>query len=108
MKMSAADATLPVPLASPRSNGKGSPNGRPKLNKVELLKLEKSPLGLIHDIYRWADEGFDAIPAEYYDLFKWHGFFYRKQTPRLLHVAPAHLERRHQLKPTARRRHALA
>ena len=81
MKMSAADATLPVPLASPRSNGKGSPNGRPKLNKVELLKLEKSPLGLIHDIYRWADEGFDAIPAEYYDLFKWHGFFYRKQTP---------------------------
>jgi len=58
-----------------------SSNGKPKLNKVEQLKLEKSPLSLIHDIYRWADEGFDAIPPEYYDLFKWHGFFYRKQNP---------------------------
>lgn len=53
----------------------------PKLNKVEQLKLKKSPLSLIHDIYRWAEEGFDAIPPEYYDLFKWHGFFYRKQNP---------------------------
>ncbi len=61
----------------PRRNG----NGKSKLNKVELLKLKKSPLSLIQDIYRWADEGFDAVPPEYYDLFKWHGFFYRKQTP---------------------------
>lgn len=52
-----------------------------KLNKVEQLKLEKNPLSLIHDIYQWAEEGFDAIPPDYYDLFKWHGFFYRKQEP---------------------------
>ena len=48
-----------------------------KVNKVEQLKQDKNPLTLIDDIYRWAEEGFDAIPAEYYDLFKWHGFFYR-------------------------------
>lgn len=53
----------------------------PKLNKVEQLKLKKSPLSLIDDIYRWSEEGFDAIPPEYYPLFKWHGFFYRKQNP---------------------------
>jgi len=52
-----------------------------KLNKVEQLKLQKNPLSLIEDIYRWADEGFDAIPPEYYDFFKWHGFFYRKRNP---------------------------
>ena len=81
MKMSAANGTLPAPVATPRRNGNRTASGKPKLNKVEILKLEKSPLSLIHDIYRWADEGFDGIPPEYYDLFKWHGFFYRKQTP---------------------------
>ncbi len=81
MKATTANGTKHAPPASPRSNGDGRSNGKPKLNKVELLKLRKSPLSLIHDIYRWADEGFEAIPPEYYDLFKWHGFFYRKQTP---------------------------
>ncbi len=81
MKATTANGTIHAPPASPRSNGNGRSNGKPKLNKVELLKLKKSPLSLIHDIYRWADKGFDAIPPEYYDLFKWHGFFYRKQTP---------------------------
>lgn len=57
-------------------------NGQQKmLTKVELLKQQKPPLSLLDDIYRWAQEGFDAIPPEYYDLFKWHGLFYRKQTP---------------------------
>ena len=81
MKMPAADGTLPAPVATPRRKGNRKASDKPKLNKVEILKLEKSPLSLIHDIYRWADEGFDAIPPDYYDLFKWHGFFYRKQTP---------------------------
>ncbi len=81
MKATTANGTIHAPPASPRNNGNGRSNGKPKLNKVELLKLKKSPLSLIHDIYRWADKGFDAIPPEYYDLFKWHGFFYRKQTP---------------------------
>ena len=85
MNLPAAESTLPAPAPAPQRNGNGRANGRAngksKLNKVELLKLQKSPLSLIHDIYRWADEGFDAIPPEYYDLFKWHGFFYRKQTP---------------------------
>ncbi len=77
--MSSPFANGSRPAAAPMPNRNG--NGRAKLNKVELLKLKKSPLSLIEDIYRWADEGFDAVPPEYYDLFKWHGFFYRKQTP---------------------------
>ena len=77
MRLPSASSSHPARGHMPHRNG----NGKPKLNKVEQLKLRKSPLGLIHDIYRWADEGFDAIPPEYYDLFKWHGFFYRKQTP---------------------------
>lgn len=83
MKALVAESTLHTHAQRPRTNGNGMANGndKAKLNKVELLKLRKSPLSLIHDIYRWADEGFDSIPPEYYDLFKWHGFFYRKQTP---------------------------
>ena len=83
MNSQVAEGTWPSPAHTPTTNGRGKANGRGKtrLNKVELLKRKKSPLSLIHDIYRWADEGFDSIPPEYYDLFKWHGFFYRKQTP---------------------------
>ena len=81
MNLPAAKSALTAPAATPQRNGKSRANGTTKLNKVELLKLQKSPLSLIQDIYRWADEGFEAIPPEYYDLFKWHGFFYRKQTP---------------------------
>lgn len=83
MKTIVAEGTLQAPVQRPQTNGNGmaNGNGKSKLNKVELLKRRKSPLSLIHDIYRWADEGFDSIPPEYYDLFKWHGFFYRKQTP---------------------------
>ncbi|MCY3902569.1 MAG: hypothetical protein OXF76_05325 [Caldilineaceae bacterium] len=81
MNKTAVNGAIPAAPVSLRKNGKASANGKPKLSKVELLKLKKSPLSLIHDIYRWADEGFEAIPPEYYDLFKWHGFFYRKQTP---------------------------
>jgi len=83
MKTIVAEGTLQAPAQRQQTNGTGmaNGNGKSKLNKVELLKRKKSPLSLIHDIYRWADEGFDSIPPEYYDLFKWHGFFYRKQTP---------------------------
>ena len=83
MKASVSENALETPAKRPQSHSSGMPNGnkKAKLNKVELLKLKKSPLSLIHDIYRWADEGFDSIPPEYYDLFKWHGFFHRKQTP---------------------------
>ena len=56
----------------------------PTMSKIEQLKLNKPPLSLIDDIYQWAQEGFDAIPPEYYDLFKWHGLYVRKQTPGFL------------------------
>ncbi len=83
MKASVSENALETPAQRPQSHSSGMANGnkKAKLSKFELLKLKKSPLSLIHDIYRWADEGFDSIPPEYYDLFKWHGFFHRKQTP---------------------------
>ncbi|RMG84248.1 MAG: ferredoxin--nitrite reductase [Chloroflexi bacterium] len=51
------------------------------MNKAEALKASRPPLSIIEDIYRWAEAGFDAIPPEQYDLFKWYGLFHRKQTP---------------------------
>ena len=48
---------------------------------IEMLKAAKPPLGIIDSIYRWAEEGFDSIPPEAYDLLKWYGLFHRKQTP---------------------------
>ncbi|MEM7534990.1 MAG: ferredoxin--nitrite reductase [Chloroflexota bacterium] len=89
--------TIDTNISQKLTNGAGSTNGKVslngkasttdktstkvKLNKVEQLKLKKNPLSLLDDIYQWADEGFEAIPPEYYDFFKWHGFFYRKQNP---------------------------
>ncbi|OUC08314.1 hypothetical protein RY27_09720, partial [Litorilinea aerophila] len=51
------------------------------MNNIEVLKAHKRPLDIIEDIYRWAEEGFEAIPPEQYDLLKWYGLFHRKQTP---------------------------
>lgn len=48
---------------------------------IETLKAARPPLEVIDNIYRWAEEGFEAIPPEQYDLLKWYGLFHRKQTP---------------------------
>ncbi|HXF65006.1 MAG TPA: hypothetical protein VNK95_25490 [Caldilineaceae bacterium] len=50
-------------------------------NDIETLKKVKRPLTIIDDIYRWAEQGFESIPPEAYDLLKWYGLFHRKQTP---------------------------
>ena len=50
MNLPVAESTLPAPAPAPQRNGNGRANGKSKLNKVELLKLQKSPLSLIHDI----------------------------------------------------------
>ncbi|GAB7387605.1 ferredoxin--nitrite reductase [Bacillaceae bacterium] len=47
-----------------------------KLNKTELLKLKKDGLDIIQDIiHRYAKTGYDSIPPEEFDLFKWAGLY---------------------------------
>lgn len=46
-----------------------------KLNKVELIKLEKDGLDIINDIERFAKEGFTALEEKDFDLLKWLGLY---------------------------------
>src|SRR5512147_102733 len=48
---------------------------------LEAIKAAKDGLDVLPDIYRYAREGFAAIPAEDYERMKWYGLFHRKQTP---------------------------
>jgi ferredoxin-nitrite reductase len=49
-----------------------------KLNKTELLKLEKDGLDVFEDVYRYAKLGFDAITPDDFDRFKWAGLYQQK------------------------------
>jgi ferredoxin-nitrite reductase len=49
-----------------------------KLNKSELRKLEKDGLEILNDIPKYAKQGFDSIPKEDWDLFKWAGLYLQK------------------------------
>lgn len=44
----------------------------------ERMKLEKDGLDVIHDIYRYAKLGFDAITEEDFTLMKWYGVYRQK------------------------------
>lgn len=44
----------------------------------EQLKLDKDGLDVIHDIYRYAKLGFEAIPADDFDRMKWYGVYLQK------------------------------
>ncbi|HLF78808.1 MAG TPA: ferredoxin--nitrite reductase [Dehalococcoidia bacterium] len=48
---------------------------------IEELKRRKDGLDVLPDIYRYAEQGFDSIPPDEMDLFKWHGLFNRRATP---------------------------
>jgi ferredoxin-nitrite reductase len=50
-------------------------------NKIEELKRAKDGLDVLPDLYRYAREGFDAIPADDLERLKWYGLFHRKATP---------------------------
>ncbi len=53
-----------------------------KGNKVELLKQKKEGLDSLPDIARYASTGvWQEMTEEDKQLFKWHGLFFRKQTP---------------------------
>jgi len=44
----------------------------------EQLKLDKDGLDVIHDIYRYAKLGFDAITDDDFDRLKWYGVYRQK------------------------------
>ncbi|MCI0682655.1 MAG: (2Fe-2S)-binding protein [Gemmataceae bacterium] len=53
-----------------------------KPNKVELMKLEQDGLDALPDIERFAETGnWQELNEDHKQRFKWHGLFYRKQTP---------------------------
>jgi len=50
----------------------------PNLNKTELKKLEKDGLKIFEDIPYYAQHGFESIPKEEWDLFKWAGLYLQR------------------------------
>lgn len=48
------------------------------VNPAEQLKLDKDGLDVIHDIYRYAKVGFDAITDDDFDRMKWYGVYRQK------------------------------
>ncbi|MCG1023638.1 nitrite/sulfite reductase [Sutcliffiella horikoshii] len=49
-----------------------------KLNKTEKAKLEKDGLRILDDIPQYAKDGFDSIPKDQWDLFKWAGLYLQR------------------------------
>ncbi len=50
-----------------------------KLNKFEFYKMEKDGLDIIRDIVeKYSKEGFESIPQEDFNLFKWAGVYQQK------------------------------
>ncbi len=51
------------------------------MNKIEEYKAEKDGLDILHDIPRYAQEGWEAITDGDKERLKWAGVFLRRQTP---------------------------
>ncbi|MGF1655726.1 MAG: nitrite/sulfite reductase [Verrucomicrobiales bacterium] len=49
-----------------------------KVTPQERMKLEKDGLDVIHDIYRYAKQGFEAISDDDFDRMKWYGVYRQK------------------------------
>ncbi|MGD6844511.1 nitrite/sulfite reductase [Bacillus infantis] len=49
-----------------------------KLNKTEKAKLEKDGLEILNDIPYYAANGFESIPKDQWDLFKWAGLYLQR------------------------------
>ncbi len=68
-----------------------------KLSKFEFVKLQKDGLDIIRTIIeKYALEGFDSIPADELDLFKWRGLS-AKAAKRPFHDACPHQYRNYDL-----------
>jgi sulfite reductase beta subunit-like hemoprotein len=48
------------------------------VNHMEKIKNEKDGLDAIRDIYRYAGEGSESIPADEFDRFKWYGLYQQR------------------------------
>ncbi len=53
-------------------------SGAIPITPQERLKLEKDGLDVIHDIYRYAKLGFEAIADDDFDRMKWYGVYRQK------------------------------
>lgn len=51
------------------------------MNKIEEYKSEKPGLEVMHDLPRYAEEGWEAITDGDKERLKWLGVFFRRQTP---------------------------
>ncbi|WP_050615588.1 nitrite/sulfite reductase [Bacillus testis] len=49
-----------------------------KLNKSEVMKLNKDGLKVLEDIPYYAEHGFASIPKDQWDLFKWAGLYLQR------------------------------
>ena len=53
-----------------------------EVNKIEIVKAEKDGLDSLDDVYRLAPHNkWEEMTEEDKHRFKWHGLFFRKQTP---------------------------
>jgi nitrite reductase (NADH) large subunit len=58
-----------------------APQGQEK-NKIEIMKEEKDGLDSLPDLHRYAATGnWEEMTEDDKQRFKWHGVFFRKQTP---------------------------
>lgn len=48
------------------------------LTPQEVMKQEKDGMDVIHDLYRYAKTGFDSIPEDDLERFKWYGVYRQK------------------------------
>jgi ferredoxin-nitrite reductase len=51
------------------------------MNKIEEYKKEKDGLDILHDVPRYAGEGWQSITDGDRERLKWAGIFFRRQTP---------------------------
>lgn len=58
-------------LSSPR-------NFTPGVTPQEKIKLEKDGMDVIHDLYRYATTGIQAVTEGDFERFKWYGFYRQK------------------------------
>ena len=68
-------------IACYKPHGPGNPPALKK-NKIEVIKRDKDGLDAIDDILKTAESGnWEEMTEEDKQRFKWHGLFFRKQTP---------------------------
>ncbi|MGE5219336.1 MAG: Rieske 2Fe-2S domain-containing protein [Chloroflexota bacterium] len=60
---------------------KGSQFNLADMNKIEEYKQEKDGLDILHDLSRYATEGWEAITDGDKERLKWAGIFVRRHTP---------------------------